>query len=200
MGGGAGPAPMEAGPRLMDSREAFLETIRLHGDKAYNFAYRLTGNDDDAQDLVQEAFMRAYRSRERYDPSRPFESWLFKIMQNIFLDAVRRKEHEARVSLDSPAPGAASGWDELLPGADADPADEAASRERDALLQRALDALPIHYRSAVALCDVEEMSYEEIARVMGCPVGTVRSRVHQGRLLLRRAFESLQRGGGAHDA
>lgn len=184
----------------MDSREAFLEMIRRHGDKAYNFAYRLTGNDADASDLVQEAFARAFRNRDRYDPGRPFESWMFKIMQNIFLDAVRRKENQGKVSLDAPTPGESSAWGELLPGSDPNPADEAARREADSQLQKALASLPIHYRTAVTLNDIEQLSYEEMARIMDCPVGTVRSRVHQGRVLLRKALEVIQRGGGSHEA
>lgn len=182
----------------MDSRDNFLEMIRRHGDKAYNFAYRLSGNDDDARDLVQEAFTRAFEHRDRYDPSRPFESWVFKIMQNIYLDMVRRKENQGKVSLDSPGPGDDSGWDEVLPGPDPDPVDEALRSERDVLLQKALGMLPVHYRTAVALSDIEGLPYEQIGLVMSCPVGTVRSRIHQGRVLLRRAYRSLQQEGGGN--
>lgn len=184
----------------MTSREAFLEMIRQHGDKAYNFAYRLAGNDDDAKDLVQEAFMRAFQHRDRYDAGKPFESWIFKIMQNIFLDVVRRKENRMKVSLDAPAPGGTSAWEELLPGSDPNPADDALRLEADANLQKALASLAVHYRTAVTLSDVEGLSYEQISRVMACPVGTVRSRIHQGRVLLRRAFEALQQGGGSYAA
>ena len=184
----------------MDSRDVFLEMIRRHGDRAYNFAYRLTGNDADASDLVQDAFTRAFQNRDRYDADRPFESWLFKIMQNIFLDAVRRKENQGKVFLDAPAADQSSAWGELLAGGDPNPADLAARREADSLLQRALATLPVHYRTAVTLNDIDQLSYEEIGRIMDCPVGTVRSRVHQGRILLRRAFEEIQRGGGSHAA
>ena len=184
----------------MDSRDTFLEMIRRHGDKAYNFAYRLTGNDADASDLVQEAFTRAFKNRDRYDPGRPFESWMFKIMQNIFLDAVRRKENQGKVSLDAPTPGGSSTWGELLAGTDPNPADAAAREETDSHLQRALATLPIHYRTAVTLNDIEQLTYEEMGRIMDCPIGTVRSRVHQGRVLLRRAFEALQHGGGTYEA
>lgn len=183
----------------MDSREVFLEMIRRHGDKAYNFAYRLTGNDADASDLVQEGFTRAFEHRDRYDPDRPFESWIFKIMQNIFLDVVRRKENQSKVSLDAPTPGKTSTWDELLHGSDPNPADESVRQEADVHLQRSLDALPIHYRTAVTLADIEQLSYEEMSQVMACPIGTVRSRVHQGRVLLRKAFEAIQHGGGSYE-
>ncbi len=184
----------------MDSREAFVEMIRLHGDKIYNFAFRLSGNADDARDLVQEAFTRAFKHWDKYDASRPFESWVFKIMQNIYLDTVRRKENQGKVSLDAPIPGGSVNWDALLPGMDRNPVENVLRQEMDSHLQQALDSLPIHYRSAIALADIEGLSYEQIAQVMACPLGTVRSRVHQGRVLLRRAFEMFEDKGGLREA
>lgn len=183
----------------MGSADAFLELIRTHGDKAYNFAYRLAGNEADAKDLVQEALMRAFEHHAAYDPGKPFDSWLCRILQNIYLDGVRKLAHRQTVSLDAAAPMEDTSWEELLPAPGDDPAQEAARAERDALLQRALDALPIHYRTAVSLSDIEGMTYDQIGRIMACPVGTVRSRIHQGRILLRRAFERLQEPGGSDE-
>jgi RNA polymerase sigma-70 factor, ECF subfamily len=182
----------------VNSAEAFVEFIRLHGDKAYNFAFRLAGNEADAQDLVQEAFAKAFKHRDRYDPEKPFESWLYRILQNIYLDGVRRLSHRRTVSLDAPPACEDSSWEEVLPGADADPIDGMLREETDAMIQRALGSLPIHYRTAVTLGDIEGLSYEGIGRVMGCPVGTVRSRIHQGRVMLRKAFHEFQKAGGVH--
>lgn len=190
--GAAGKRPLLVAWAGMESNEAFVELIRRHGDKAYNFAFRLTGNEADARDLVQDALLKAYRSRDRYDESRPFDSWLLKIMQNVYLDAMRREK--PTVPLDAPHEEGARDADELLPARDESPAESALRAERDRALQRALDSLPAHYRAAVALCDIEGLSYEEISRVMTCPVGTVRSRVHQGRVLLKKAFEKLEGG------
>lgn len=176
----------------MDPRQAFVELIRRHGDKAYNFAYRLTGNEADARDLVQDALLKAFKSRDRYDQERPFDSWLLKIMQNVYLDAMRREK--PTVPLDAPREEGARDAVELLPARDESPAEAALRAERDRALQKALDSLPAHYRAAVALCDVEGLSYEEISRIMTCPVGTVRSRVHQGRVLLKKAFERIEGG------
>lgn len=179
----------------MDSR-AFAELIARAGDKAYNFAYRLAGNESDARDLVQEAFARALEHAETYDPARAFDSWLLRILHNIFLDARRRHAHSRTVSLDAPAPVAQGRWEDLLPGQEPPPVEELARRESVDLLQKALDRLPATYRSSIALCDIEGLSYEQIARVMDVPVGTVRSRIHQGRLLLREAYDELERTGG----
>ncbi len=176
--------------------QTFAELIARTGDKAYNFAYRLSGNEPDARDLVQEAFSRALEHGGSYDPSRPFDSWLLRILNNVFLDSMRRHSHTRTVSLDAPAPVEDAGWADLLPGDEPAPADELVKRESVDILQKALARLPLAYRSAVALCDIEGMSYEEIAQVMAVPIGTVRSRIHQGRVLLRKTYEELEKSGG----
>jgi RNA polymerase sigma-70 factor (ECF subfamily) len=180
----------------MDPAGDFSELIRHCGEKAYNFAYRLAGNDQDARDLVQEAFSRAYSHFGSYDRSRPFDTWLLRILHNIYLDGVRRYAHGHTVSLDAPAPVEDSSWEEILPGADREPTEGLERRESDVLLQRALEEVPVHYRTAVTLCDIEGLSYDEISRVMACPIGTVRSRIHQGRTLIRKAYERLEKKGG----
>ena len=173
----------------------FPGLIRLCGEKAYNFAYRLAGNEHDARDLVQEAFVRAYEHFGRYDPSRPFETWLFRILHNVYLDGVRRYSHGHTLSLDAPSPVEEEPWEEILPAGDPEPSAGMTRRETDETIQKALDSLPVHYRSALILCDVEGLSYEEICEIMACPVGTVRSRLHEGRRLFRKAYEELERSG-----
>jgi RNA polymerase sigma-70 factor (ECF subfamily) len=180
----------------MDSRpgaQEYSDLIRRCADQAYNFAFRLSGSDGEARDLVQEAFTRAFEHWGRYDPSKPFEAWLSRILHNVYLDRVRRLEHTHSVSLHAPPPVEGTEWEDLLPGGDPEPIESLMTEERSALLQRALNALPEHYRAAVALCDMEDFSYERISEVMDCPVGTVRSRVHQGRVLLRKEFSRLSR-------
>jgi RNA polymerase sigma-70 factor, ECF subfamily len=179
----------------MGPSEDFSELIRTCGEKAYNFAYRLSGNEHDARDLVQEAFVRAYEHFGSYEKGRPFDSWIFKILHNIYLDGVRLYAHSHTVSLDAPPPREDASWDELLPGKDPDPVSGMMRQENDEMIQKALDSLPVHYRSAVALCDIEGLSYEQIGEIMSCPVGTVRSRIHQGRVLVRKAYERFLKQG-----
>lgn len=181
--------------RKMDPA-AFAELLRKTGDKAYNFAYRLSGNDQDARDLVQDAFIRALEHADSYDEGRAFESWLYRILHNIFLDGARKAAVRRNVSLDAPAPLEDSTWEDILPSGEEAAVDELIGRENVDLVQKALDRLPAHYRAAVALCDMEGMSYDEIARIMDVPVGTVRSRIHQGRVLCRKAYEELVKRGG----
>jgi RNA polymerase sigma-70 factor (ECF subfamily) len=163
-------------------------------DKAYHFALRLTGNDQDAQDLVQEAFARAFEHRDRFDTSRPLGAWVNRILHNVFLDSVRRYEHKHKVSLDSPpAANEDANWESILPGKDENPADKLIKMEEEQILQGALNKLPLHYRSVIVMSDIEGMPYEEIASVMDIPVGTVCSRIHQARLLLRKVLENPYR-------
>lgn len=176
--------------------QTFAGLIAQAGDKAYNFAYRLSGNEPDARDLVQEAFARAFEHAEAYDKSRPFDSWLLRILHNVFLDAMRRHSHSRTISLDAPAPVEDESWADLLPGEEPSASDELVLAESLDLLQKAMDRLPATYRSAIALCDIEGLPYEQIAEVMAVPVGTVRSRIHQGRVLLRKAYEQLEKKGG----
>lgn len=176
--------------------ETFAGLIARTGDKAYNFAYRLAGNEPDARDLVQEAFAKALEHSDSYDKTRPFDSWLLRILNNVFLDSMRRHSHTRTVSLDAPAPVEDTSWAELLSGNDLSVSEELVKEESLDLLQKALSRLPLTYRSAIALCDIEGLSYDDIARVMDIPVGTVRSRIHQGRVLLRKAYEELEKSGG----
>jgi len=151
---------------------------RSHGRFLYNVAYRLTGNDDDAYDLVQEALLRVRKGLETYQPG-SMEAWLSRIVTNVFLDEVRRKRRRPVEALpDDP--------ERMLPPSPG--ADEATESLPDDV-QAALRRLPEDFRTAVVLCDVVGLSYEEIADALSVPVGTVRSRIHRGRRLLRTALQ-----------
>ena len=159
---------------MADGIPTWEEIARDHGRFLYTVAYRLAGNDDDAQDLVQEALIRVRRGLERYEPG-SLEGWLARIVTNVFLDEVRRKRRRPTSALpDDPE------W--VLPPSPA--ADEVSTGLSDDI-QAALATLPEEFRVPVVLCDVADQSYEQIARALGVPVGTVRSRIHRGRRMLR---------------
>ena len=163
------------------------EIVRTHSARVYRLAYRLTGNPHDAEDLTQEVFVRVFRSLSQYTPG-TFEGWLHRITTNLFLDQVRRK---ARVRFE-PLPDDA----ERVPGNSPEPGAVIDDRLFDADVQAALDALPTEFRAAVVLCDIEGLSYEEISATLGVKLGTVRSRIHRGRALLRRALSDRAPAGG----
>lgn len=161
--------------RLMPSWE---ELVAEHADRVYRLAYRLSGNQHDAEDLTQETFIRVFRSLRDYKPG-TFEGWLHRITTNLFLDMVRRRNKIRMESLGEDYERVPSGR------VNDDPAQflDAASFDPD--LQQALDALAPEFRAAVVLCDIEGLSYEEIAATLGVKMGTVRSRIHRGRSFIR---------------
>ncbi len=155
------------------------DVARDHGRFLYTVAYRLTGNHDDAQDLVQEVLLRVRRGLETYQPG-SLEGWLSRITTNTFLDETRRRRRRP-VDLLPEEP------DRVVPpspGAD----DALASEVLPDDVQDALRGLPEEYRAAVVMCDVVGLSYQEISDSLDVPVGTVRSRIHRGRALLRKAL------------
>ncbi len=159
------------------------DVVRTHSARVYRLAYRLTGNPHDAEDLTQEVFVRVFRSLSNYTPG-TFEGWLHRITTNLFLDQVRRK---ARIRFDALPEDA-----ERLPNKGLSstgcPAQVYDDTHFDHDVQSALDALPPDFRAAVVLCDLEGLSYEEIAATLGIKIGTVRSRIHRGRSQLRAAL------------
>jgi RNA polymerase sigma-70 factor (ECF subfamily) len=136
------------------------EVVEQHSARVYRLAYRLTGNVHDAEDLTQDVFVRVFRSLHTYQPG-TFEGWLHRITTNVFLDKMRRKQ---RIRFDALS-------------------DESAAR----LPARGAGLSP-DFRAAVVLCDIEGLSYEEVAATLGIKLGTVRSRIHRGRAQLRESL------------
>jgi len=156
------------------------EIVREHSVRVYRLAYRLTGNSHDAEDLTQEVFVRVFRSLSSYTPG-TFEGWLHRITTNLFLDMARRRQ---RIRFEGLGEETAA----RLGDGGRSPADAFDDRHLDGDIQAALKALAPEYRAAVILCDLEGLSYEEIAATLGIKLGTVRSRIHRGRAQLRAAL------------
>jgi RNA polymerase sigma factor (sigma-70 family) len=155
--------------------------VRDHSARVYRLAYRLTGNTHDAEDLTQEVFVRVFRSLDTYTPG-TFEGWLHRITTNLFLDMARRRQ---RIRFE----GLAEETEARLGGSEPTPAQAFDDRHLDGDIHAALKALAPEYRAAVILCDIEGLSYEEIADTLGVKLGTVRSRIHRGRAQLRQSLE-----------
>ena len=155
------------------------EVARKYGRFLYTVAYRLTGNDDDAKDLVQEVLLRVRKGLATYRPG-SMEGWLSRITTNVFLDDVRRRRRRPLELLPEEP-------DRVMPPPrSADVAFEAGVLSED--IQAAVRRLPPDYRAAVVLSDVVGLTYKEISDTLEVPVGTVRSRLHRGRALLREAL------------
>ena len=158
------------------TRDERFETEALpHLRALYGTAYRMTRNAHDAEDLVQETFLRAYRGFDRYEPGTNIRAWLFTILHRVRTDAFRRAGRSPQtVEMVDDGPAVPAPQEALASGAED--------------IERALAALPEVFRVAVVLRDVEDLSYDEIAGVLDVPIGTVMSRIHRGRALLRTAL------------
>ncbi|WIM68572.1 RNA polymerase sigma factor SigE [Corynebacterium breve] len=173
-----GTAAFDAGQGDMPS---WSELVAEHADSVYRLAFRLSGNQHDAEDLTQETFMRVFRSLKKYQPG-TFEGWLHRITTNLFLDMVRHRNKIRMEALPEDY--------ERVPGTDMTPEQAYSVSNLDPALQEALDELSPDFRVAVVLCDVVGMSYEEIADTLGVKMGTVRSRIHRGRSQIRESLEA----------
>lgn len=184
------PEPEPTGTGVFDATgerstmPSWDEVVRQHGDRVYRLAYRLSGNQQDAEDLTQDTFIRVFRSLSSYQPG-TFEGWTHRITTNLFLDMVRRR---ARVRMEA----LPEDYDRV-PGDDPSPEQAYVATHLDPDLQAALDALAPEFRAAVVLCDVEGLSYDEIGATLGVKLGTVRSRIHRGRQALRAHLENAGR-------
>lgn len=172
-------------------KRAFETLVRRHMTDAFYVAYGYVGNAEDARDLSQDAFIKAYQARARFDESRPFYPWLYRILKNHCLNFVTRGRHH--LSLDdenehreiaSPAATALENLEET---------------ERRRLVRLALDRLSDDHREIIVLKNFKDHSYREIADLLGIPIGTVMSRLFYARQALRAAIEEIERGGPARE-
>jgi RNA polymerase sigma-70 factor (ECF subfamily) len=177
-------------------RQTYEEEAVVHLDSLFGTAVRLTRNPRDAEDLVQDTMLQAFRFFDRFEPGSNCKAWLFKILTNTFINRYRKRtrEREIREVLDhEETPSLMS---EQMAEASLDPEGTLTRGLLSDDVKRALDELPEDFRLAVVLSDLEEFSYREIADIMDCPVGTVMSRLHRGRRLLQRSLRgyALEQG------
>jgi RNA polymerase sigma-70 factor, ECF subfamily len=188
--------------RAADERaRSFEEEALPHLDAVYRFALRLTGSPSEAEDLVQETYLRAYRAWDQYTPGTRAKSWLFTIGRNAYLrererDA-RREELVAQAAREANTGGADLGETPLFAGRpDYDPEGDFFRNLVDDRIFQAIDSLPKEYREVVVLSDLEGLNYQEIADVVDAPLGTVKSRLFRGRRALQKTLYTLARDNG----
>lgn len=175
---------MEGRREPIDSRDFERQALPFL-DSLYNTAYRLARNAEDAEDLVQETYLKAYRSFHQFTPGTNLKALMFRILKNAFINEYRRRQAQ-------PPEGDFADIEESLesqlrpeaPGQIPNPEEEALATALDENVQRALDELPPDYRMAIVLADLEGFSYKEVAEILEIPVGTVMSRLYRGRKLL----------------
>jgi RNA polymerase sigma-70 factor (ECF subfamily) len=170
--------------------ERFEKMIQMSQKRAYRMAYELTRNASDAEDLVQETYLKAWKGFDSYAVDKPFLNWLLRIMQRAYLDSRRRANPIRRAeSLQAIALNLDGEIQELaIPDPSPIASDEILFEEYQDQLARSLSLIPEIYATAIRQCDLEGMSYHEIAEAQNSTIGTIRSRIHRGRRLLRSAI------------
>ena len=175
--------------------EAIVQRYARH---VYNIAYRMAGNEADAGDLVQEAFLRVYRALRRVEPDAPLERWLYRIVSNLHIDLLRKRPRTRVESLDAPVETARGEVSREIADLESSPEAILDREQLDAAIQRALGTLPQELRLVVVLSDIEGLAYEEIATMLRIPLGTVKSRLHRARQTLQQRLrpyvEARRRG------
>lgn len=170
-------------------REAFDELVRRYEKQAYNLAYRLSGNYDDASDVVVEAFVRVFQGLHTFRGEANFGTWLHRVVVNTFLDIRKRSKGRQNVSLEEQIELDGDTLTRQIEDTSPGPEELVEQEEREEVLQRAISQLSPERRILIVLYHFENLSYEEIAQMLNLPVGTVKSRLNRARLALREILE-----------
>jgi RNA polymerase sigma-70 factor (ECF subfamily) len=180
----------EVARRALEGDErAFALIVRRYQRGIYNLALRMVKDSELARDLAQDVFVRVHLALRKYDPAYPFSSWIYRVATNLCIDQLRRRKLET-VSLDAPAaPGTKYSPTRDVPDESQDPARDFEAARRAALLEEALGKLPESHRMVLLLRHQRDLSYEEIARILDAPLGTVKARIHRAREAFRRILE-----------
>ena len=170
---------------------AFNDLIIKYEKVVFNFAFRLTQNYDDANDVAQDAFIRAYNAIQNFRGDAAFSTWLFRITTNVFLDERKRKKAHPQQSLDEYTTNEDQREGMQIEDPGPTPEDVVTANERQRILVKAIQALPEYQRTMVVLYHLQQKSYEEIAEIMNLPLGTVKSRLNRARLALKEKLQDL---------
>ena len=178
------------------AREIFEKEFMPHLDAMYNFALKLTNDVDEARDLVQDTCMKAFRFIHSFEPGTYAKAWLFRILKNNFINDYRKKSRgPSKVEFEW-VEQSITGDEDSEPAFQADLQAETVNEMLGDEITAAIQALPVDFRMIIILCDLEEFSYEEMARILNIPIGTVRSRLHRARTLLKEALTTYARSKG----
>ncbi|MEQ2529692.1 RNA polymerase sigma factor SigW [Robertmurraya yapensis] len=175
---------------LKGDQNAYAEIVELYKDKVYQLCYRMLGNRHEAEDMAQEAFIRAYVNIASFNIELKFSTWLYRIATNLCIDRIRKKKPDYYLDAE------VSGTDGLtmysqIPSDTRLPEDEVEKMELQDIIQREISNLPEKYRSVIVLKYIEELSLNEISEILDMPLGTVKTRIHRGREALRHQLRNV---------
>jgi RNA polymerase sigma-70 factor (ECF subfamily) len=174
--------------------QAFEQLVQIYQNKVYGLCYQLTGNYNDSQDLAQEVFIKAYSSIKTFKNQSDFGTWLHRIAVNTWINIQRKRKRRQEVSIDAPLK--TEDGEEMareIPSPEANPLETVESKELNALVNKAIQQLSYEHRAVLVLREIEGYSYEEIAQIMDCSIGTVRSRINRARKAMKEQVLKLYR-------
>ena len=171
---------------------AFDDLVRLYEKQVYNFAYRMTGNYDDANDIATDAFVKVFNAIDTFRGEANFSTWLFRIVTNLYLDERKRSKTHLNIPLDEYIDLEESSVTRQIEDPSPGPIEKLEAGERNEVLEQAVGCLPDYQRIMILLYHTQELSYEEIAQIVGLPIGTVKSRLNRARLALKEKLEPVR--------
>ncbi|MCA1057030.1 RNA polymerase sigma factor SigW [Rossellomorea aquimaris] len=175
---------------LKGDQNAFAELVELYKDKVFQICYRMLGNRHEAEDIAQEAFIRAYVNIETFNQKRKFSTWLFRIATNLCIDRIRKKKPDYFLDAEVAGTDGLTMYSQVAADVQM-PEDEVENMELQETIQNEISKLPEKYRSVIVLKYIEELPLQEISEILDMPLGTVKTRVHRGREALRKQLKSL---------
>lgn len=171
-------------------QNAFAEIVELFKDKVYQLCYRMVGNAHDAEDIAQEAFIRAYVNINSYDTNRKFSTWLYRIATNLSIDRLRKRKPDYFLDAEIEGTEGLTMYSQI-PSDEIQPDERVESLEFQEWIQQEINELPVMYRSVIVLKYIEELSLKEIGEILDLPIGTVKTRIHRGREALRKRLRDV---------
>ncbi|SDC76872.1 RNA polymerase sigma factor SigW [Shouchella lonarensis] len=172
------------------NEQAFAELVELYKDSVYQVIYRLVGHAQEAQDISQETFLRVYMNLDKYDLTKKFSTWLFRVATNAAIDRLRRRKPD--IYLQDKIKGTDDlTYESQLTSSEDLPEQQVVKMEQQAWIQAEINQLPVKYRTIIVLKYLEDLSLKEISEIMDMPIATVKTRVHRGREALRKRMRHL---------
>ena len=173
---------------LKGDQAAFAELVELYQEKLYHMAYRMLNNRQEAEDVVQDTFLRVYNNLERYDTTMKFSTWIYRIATNLSIDRLRKRKPVYSLDAESSEYEGLDGYS-MIPSDNRTPESEMLISETQRIIHQAIDTLPPKYKTVMILRYIHELSLQEVGDILDMPVTTIKTRVHRGREFLRKKLE-----------
>ena len=173
---------------LKGDQQAFAELVDLYQDKLYHMAYRMLSNRQEAEDVVQDTFLRVYKNLDRFDETLKFSTWIYRIATNLCIDRLRKRKPIYSLDAESQDYEGLDGYS-MIPSDDKTPESELILSDTQRIIHQAMESLPPKYKSVMMLRYIQDLSLQEVGDILGMPVTTIKTRVHRGREFLRKKLE-----------